>query len=442
MVPQIWGTIAVVWTTITIVVLKVFDIVFAMTNGQWNTQVLANFMYDWMFRGFDFGRGAAIAIIIMILVTPIMVWNIRRANAEAEGADHGHRSPARRPALVWALHISVILLVAIWTLPTAGLLISSLRDKDQIAVSGWWTSLRPAARTWSDAPPLRISRSRSDGKFVIAGNILQGGKARSPRFGHLARKRRRLRAPATVADLGDGRNPDGRSRWRLRDHVAQRSMEDGRGQRIFYHRRAIAALHHRQLQRRAVARKASGRAFLNSLTVTIPATIIPIMVAAFAAYALAWMRFPGRALLIAGSRRPAGRAAADVADPAADAVQRDRRLVRHFGQGICRHLAGAYGLRPAAGDLPAAQLHGRPAARDHRIRRASTAPSDFEIFMQDRPAAVVPGAGLVRHLPVPVGMERSAGRAWFSSARAGGPARADRQDRRACSVRAAATGRS
>jgi alpha-glucoside transport system permease protein len=38
MVPQIWGTIAVVWTTITILVLKVFDIVLTMTNGQWNTR--------------------------------------------------------------------------------------------------------------------------------------------------------------------------------------------------------------------------------------------------------------------------------------------------------------------------------------------------------------------------------------------------------------------
>ena len=42
-----------------------------------------------------------------------------------------------------------------------------------------------------------------------------------------------------------------------------------------------------------------GRSFINSLTVTIPATVIPIMIAAFAAYALAWMRFPGRALIIA-----------------------------------------------------------------------------------------------------------------------------------------------
>ncbi|TQS72846.1 sugar ABC transporter permease [Rhodobacteraceae bacterium] len=82
-VPQIWGTIAVVWTTITIVVLKVFDIVFVMTNGQWGTQVLANFMYDWMFRGSpDYGRGSAIALVIMILVLPIMIWNIRNARRE------------------------------------------------------------------------------------------------------------------------------------------------------------------------------------------------------------------------------------------------------------------------------------------------------------------------------------------------------------------------
>jgi alpha-glucoside transport system permease protein len=86
MIPQIWGTIAVVWTTITILVLKVFDIVLTMTNGQWNSQVLANLMFDWMFRGGgDFGRGATIAIIIMIAVIPIMVWNIRQANRETGG---------------------------------------------------------------------------------------------------------------------------------------------------------------------------------------------------------------------------------------------------------------------------------------------------------------------------------------------------------------------
>ncbi|MDT8855688.1 sugar ABC transporter permease [Paracoccaceae bacterium Fryx2] len=81
-VPQIWGTILVVWTTITITVLKVFDIVLTMTNGQWGTQVLANLMFDWMFRGNDTGRASTAAIIIMLMVTPIMIWNIRNARKE------------------------------------------------------------------------------------------------------------------------------------------------------------------------------------------------------------------------------------------------------------------------------------------------------------------------------------------------------------------------
>jgi len=81
-VPQIMGTIVVVWTTITLTVLKVFDIVFAMTNGQWETQVLANYMYDKLFRANDWGVGSASAIIIMLMVTPILVWNVYNARKE------------------------------------------------------------------------------------------------------------------------------------------------------------------------------------------------------------------------------------------------------------------------------------------------------------------------------------------------------------------------
>lgn len=82
--PQISGTIVVVWTTITLVVLKVFDIVFAMTNGQWETQVLANYMFDKLFRANDWGGvgGSAAAMVIMLLVMPILVWNVRNARRE------------------------------------------------------------------------------------------------------------------------------------------------------------------------------------------------------------------------------------------------------------------------------------------------------------------------------------------------------------------------
>ena len=82
-IPQVTGTILVVLTTITIVVLKVFDIVLAMTNGQWGTEVMANLMYNWMFRGGgDFGRGSMIAVVIMVAVLPIMLWNLRRFQQE------------------------------------------------------------------------------------------------------------------------------------------------------------------------------------------------------------------------------------------------------------------------------------------------------------------------------------------------------------------------
>ncbi len=82
-IPYLEQTILVIWTIITILVLKIFDIILAMTNGQWQTEVLANLMYDWMFRGGgDSGRGSVFAIVIMIGVIPIMFWNIYRHREE------------------------------------------------------------------------------------------------------------------------------------------------------------------------------------------------------------------------------------------------------------------------------------------------------------------------------------------------------------------------
>lgn len=79
MIPQISATIAVVMTTILITTLKVFDIVQVMTNGQSDTEVLANFMFRWMFRGTgDDGKAAVIAVTIMVATVPFLYWNVRR----------------------------------------------------------------------------------------------------------------------------------------------------------------------------------------------------------------------------------------------------------------------------------------------------------------------------------------------------------------------------
>ncbi len=79
-VPQIMGTIVVVWTTITILVLKVFDIVYTMTGGNFGTHILPSYMMSFMFR--DDGRATAVAFVIMIIVLPVMIWNIAQARKE------------------------------------------------------------------------------------------------------------------------------------------------------------------------------------------------------------------------------------------------------------------------------------------------------------------------------------------------------------------------
>jgi len=110
------------------------------------------------------------------------------------------RPPARGRSKVW-LHVAVIVLMAIWAVPTVGLLISSFRPSSALSTSGWWTAF---------APPYQFT------------------------------------------------------------------MEN---------------------YQEVVGQSGIGRAFVNSLFIAIPATIIPLFVAAFAAYAFSWMEFPGRDIL-------------------------------------------------------------------------------------------------------------------------------------------------
>ena len=80
-VPQVRNTIIVVWTTITFLTLKIFDIVYTMTGGNFDTEILPSYMMDYMFR--DDGRATAVAFVIMLIVMPVMIWNIRQAQREA-----------------------------------------------------------------------------------------------------------------------------------------------------------------------------------------------------------------------------------------------------------------------------------------------------------------------------------------------------------------------
>lgn len=77
-IPTIRPTLVVVLTTIAIGSLKVFDIVRTMTGGQFGTSVVANEFFTQSFSAGNQGLGAALAVLLFILVIPIIVYNIRQ----------------------------------------------------------------------------------------------------------------------------------------------------------------------------------------------------------------------------------------------------------------------------------------------------------------------------------------------------------------------------
>jgi alpha-glucoside transport system permease protein len=83
-VPLMSPTIAVVATTMVIFALKAFDIVYVMTNGNYDTEVIANRMYKEMFNFRHFGRAAAIAVVLLAAIVPVMWFNVGRFRAQEE----------------------------------------------------------------------------------------------------------------------------------------------------------------------------------------------------------------------------------------------------------------------------------------------------------------------------------------------------------------------
>ncbi|PBB26928.1 alpha-glucoside ABC transporter permease [Mesorhizobium sp. WSM4312] len=197
----------------------------------------------------------------------------------------------------FGVHIAVLVFVAIWTIPTLGILVSSLRDKDQIVASGWWNSFASSSQTEAGRLPPATAQTQKDGKYVLEGNIFgDGAKRNISAFGVKAAAPTQYPAGSS-ADLGEGVtlqvNADGSFVM-----TSPKAFEGDRGQRLYYASSAPPKFTPDNYQT-VLFSEGIGRSFMNSLTVTIPATVIPILIAAFAAYALAWMRFPGRALLIA-----------------------------------------------------------------------------------------------------------------------------------------------
>ncbi len=82
MLPIIMPTVVVVITTMVINVLKLFDIVYVMTGGNFETRVIATRMYTEMYKNYQTGRGTAIAVILIIAIFPFIIMNVRRFMAQ------------------------------------------------------------------------------------------------------------------------------------------------------------------------------------------------------------------------------------------------------------------------------------------------------------------------------------------------------------------------
>ena len=206
--------------------------------------------------------------------------------------------------------LALLGIVIIWTVPTFGLFISSLRDKDQLAISGWWTALQTTTAYEQARTGAADAQVNVDGQYVIAGSLFEEGDTkRITAFGggflpssdaieYVQGEQQGIRdyePGVPVALEGGGTltvNADG-----TYELVSPTPFEFERGQRFFY----VADIPPRfTLENYQEIASSEGvyQAFLNTFTVTIPATVIPIAVAAFAAYAFSWMEYPARRVLL------------------------------------------------------------------------------------------------------------------------------------------------
>ena len=201
----------------------------------------------------------------------------------------------------WVVHITVALIIVVWLTPTLGLFVSSFRTRVQISVSGWWTAFFTTEQNEvlraADPDDFRLA----DGDvFTVSGNLFGEGSSKKITLWGPSSLASDAYVPGEVADLGDGESitvqANGDYVWRGND-----DQLSGHGQRVFVTVRAPPEFtlenYHWMLFDKQNSQRMT-KAFLNTLTVAIPSTIIPIVISAFAAYALAWMNFRGRALLI------------------------------------------------------------------------------------------------------------------------------------------------
>jgi len=208
------------------------------------------------------------------------------------------------------VRFALIMLAVIWTVPTFGLFISSFRAKDDIIASGWWNALQTVSASSQARTGTSADMVEEDGLFVIMGSVYDaeqtdesvksfGGGFLPANEGLDGRDQTGIGdyQPGDTVELEDGTSftlsADGMYRW-----TSDVAFEIDRGNRFFYISEVPPSFSLENYNT-VFSNDSVGQAFINTMTVTIPSTIIPIVIAAFAAYAFSWMEFRGRQFLFA-----------------------------------------------------------------------------------------------------------------------------------------------
>ncbi|MEN6363859.1 MAG: hypothetical protein ABFC81_02145, partial [Rectinema sp.] len=179
------------------------------------------------------------------------------------------------------LNIVLVLIVLAWTVPTLGVLVTSFRDSRDIFSSGWWTIFPHKA--WSKIGEIQVEEGISlDDQIVLDGKSATFAEWRE---GIETSKGRRLKWY-------------GNKRTRMVEVFERKWVGFSANLTLENYKNVLAAgeITFKDAEGKEISRMGQNfvDAVLNSLAVTIPSTVIPILIAAFAAYAFAWMEFPGR----------------------------------------------------------------------------------------------------------------------------------------------------
>ena len=191
----------------------------------------------------------------------------------------------------------LLFFVIIWIIPTFGLFISSLRDKDLLSISGWWTSLTTTEINEIHRMLGMEHQIQENNYYIIRGSIFEDSSGKKiTSFGITSKKINEF-ALDEIAIFKDNSevtiDEDGNYVWKSKTKFTKK-----KGKRLFTTSLSPPSFTFDNY-REVLFKEGIGRAFVNTVAVALPSTLIPLIICSFFAYALTWMKFFGRDTLLA-----------------------------------------------------------------------------------------------------------------------------------------------